>query len=95
MYKKTEICNVCAKLKNVCQTCVLDLQFGLPSQILDQALPNSVKMPESEANREYFMDQADTMVCFVYFFYFNQLFIILIRLLLLNANEKLQLQTKC
>lgn len=27
-YKQTEICNVCAKLKNVCQTCILDLQFG-------------------------------------------------------------------
>lgn len=27
-YKKTEICQTCAKVKNVCQTCVLDLQYG-------------------------------------------------------------------
>lgn len=28
-YKKTEVCQTCAKLKNVCQTCLLDLEFGL------------------------------------------------------------------
>lgn len=27
-YKKTEICSTCSKLKNICQTCILDLQFG-------------------------------------------------------------------
>lgn len=27
-YKKTELCPTCAKLKNVCQTCVLDLDYG-------------------------------------------------------------------
>lgn len=27
-YKKTEICPTCSKLKNVCQTCILDLQYG-------------------------------------------------------------------
>jgi pre-mRNA-splicing factor RBM22/SLT11 len=28
-FKKTEICQTCAKLKNVCQTCLLDLQYGM------------------------------------------------------------------
>ena len=28
-FKKTEICQTCSKLKNVCQTCLLDLEFGL------------------------------------------------------------------
>jgi hypothetical protein len=32
-YKKTELCHTCARIKNVCQTCVLDLQFGLPVQV--------------------------------------------------------------
>ena len=27
-YKKTEICQTCSKIKNVCQTCILDLEFG-------------------------------------------------------------------
>lgn len=27
-YKRTEVCQTCAKLKNVCQTCLLDLEYG-------------------------------------------------------------------
>ena len=30
-FKKTEVCPSCARLKNVCQTCVLDLQYGASS----------------------------------------------------------------
>jgi len=37
-YKKTEICKTCSKLKNVCQTCILDLQYGLPVQVRDAGL---------------------------------------------------------
>ena len=32
-YKKTEVCQTCAKTKNVCQTCLLDLEYGLPVQV--------------------------------------------------------------
>jgi len=34
-YKKTEVCQTCAKLKNVCQTCLLDLEYGLPVQVMN------------------------------------------------------------
>lgn len=27
-FKKTEICQTCSKVKNVCQTCLLDLEYG-------------------------------------------------------------------
>ncbi len=27
-FKKTEVCQLCSRLKNVCQTCLLDLQYG-------------------------------------------------------------------
>lgn len=37
-YKKTEICQTCARMKNVCQTCVLDLQYNLPVQVRDTFL---------------------------------------------------------
>eukprot|EP01125_Pyxidicula_operculata_P007370 TRINITY_DN2508_c0_g1_i3.p1 TRINITY_DN2508_c0_g1~~TRINITY_DN2508_c0_g1_i3.p1 ORF type:complete len:175 (-),score=25.55 TRINITY_DN2508_c0_g1_i3:30-554(-) len=53
-YKKTEICQTCAKMKNVCQTCLLDLKFNLPVQVRDSALPStSMDQPISEYNREY------------------------------------------
>ena len=32
-FKKTEVCQTCAKLKNICQTCLLDLEYGLPTQV--------------------------------------------------------------
>lgn len=53
-YKKTEICQVCAKAKNVCQTCLLDLQFGLPTQVRDTVLGVQSKAPTSDINREYY-----------------------------------------
>ena len=28
-FKKTEICQTCSKIKNVCQTCLLDLEYGI------------------------------------------------------------------
>jgi len=37
-FKKTEVCQMCAKVKNVCQTCVLDLQYGLPVEVRDTYL---------------------------------------------------------
>eukprot|EP00298_Acanthocystis_sp_HF-20_P015051 c21007_g1_i2.p2 GENE.c21007_g1_i2~~c21007_g1_i2.p2 ORF type:complete len:444 (-),score=214.67 c21007_g1_i2:17-1348(-) len=60
-YKKTEICQTCAKLKNVCQTCLFDLEYGLPVQIRDQELQNSVKIdiPVSDSNKEWFAEHAE------------------------------------
>jgi pre-mRNA-splicing factor RBM22/SLT11 len=98
-YKKTEVCQTCAKVKNVCQTCLLDLEFGilslspfilflpmqnycifplicthfylgLPVQVRDTATPNSDPIPLSEANREYFQDQAERKVVGVNFIFY-------------------------
>ena len=35
-FKSTVICQSCAKIKNVCQTCIFDLQYGLPVQLRDK-----------------------------------------------------------
>ncbi|GAB6018879.1 RNA binding motif protein 22 [Chamberlinius hualienensis] len=53
-FKKTEICQTCSKLKNVCQTCLLDLEYGLPIQVRDTALKIVDDLPKSEVNQEYF-----------------------------------------
>jgi len=58
-FKKTEICQVCAKSKNICQTCLLDLQYGLPVQVRDHALPKKADIPISDVNREYQQEQIE------------------------------------
>jgi len=59
-FKKTEVCQTCAKVKNVCQTCMLDLEYGLPVQVRDHALKIAESMPTSAVNREYFLQNQDT-----------------------------------
>lgn len=60
-YKKTELCRTCAKIKNVCQTCVLDLNYGLPVQVRDAALDESdrVKLPDSDVGRGVMLEQLE------------------------------------
>jgi pre-mRNA-splicing factor RBM22/SLT11 len=53
-YKTTVICQTCAKVKNVCQTCLLDLEYGLPTQVRDTALALKNEAPTSDINREYY-----------------------------------------
>ena len=61
-FKKTEVCQVCAKTKNVCQTCILDLEYGLPVQVRDNALKMSSitqNLPRGNVNREYNQQQLE------------------------------------
>ncbi|PNS17205.1 hypothetical protein CAC42_7259 [Sphaceloma murrayae] len=52
--KRTNICLTCARLKNCCQHCMLDLSFGLPIVVRDAALKMVAPGPNSEINREYY-----------------------------------------
>jgi len=63
-FKKTEVCPTCAKLKNVCQTCVLDLQFGLPVQVRDTVLEEEqkVQIPDSDVGRLWIVEQHEKAV---------------------------------
>merc|ERR1719181_1635032 len=56
-YKATVVCQSCAKMKNVCQTCLFDLEYGLPVQVRDRYLEElgaqKIEMPESRVGRDY------------------------------------------
>merc|ERR1711991_263607 len=66
-YKKTEICQSCSKMKNCCQTCLLDLEYGLPVQVRDalqrgsgaSSVGTSSAVPSSATSREWHADMAD------------------------------------
>jgi len=66
--KKTEICQTCARVKNVCQTCLLDLKYNVPVAIRDLSLSKEDKdnlastIPLSEATREYSAVQHDRLL---------------------------------
>lgn len=55
--KRTNICLTCARLKNCCQCCMLDLSFGLPLSVRDAALKMVAPGPNSEINREYYAQE--------------------------------------
>ncbi|XP_075226297.1 pre-mRNA-splicing factor RBM22 [Lycorma delicatula] len=59
-FKKTEVCQTCSRLKNVCQTCLLDLEYGLPIQVRDTALRIKDDLPRSEVNKEYYIQNMDS-----------------------------------
>lgn len=56
-FKTTEICQTCAKMKNVCQTCLFDLQFGLPVEVRDSFLKEKVEVPKDTVNRDFWAHQ--------------------------------------
>ncbi|XP_074324496.1 zinc finger CCCH domain-containing protein 4-like [Apium graveolens] len=60
-FKKTEICQTCSTLKNACQVCIFDLQYGLPIQVIDTTLGInfSGSYPKSDVNREFFAEEHD------------------------------------
>lgn len=55
--KHTNICLTCARLKNCCQCCMLDLSFGLPIVVRDAALKMVAPGPQSAVNREYYAQE--------------------------------------
>ncbi|EIW69766.1 hypothetical protein TREMEDRAFT_29541 [Tremella mesenterica DSM 1558] len=61
-YKKTEVCTTCAKIKGVCQTCLLDLEFGLPVQVRDAALGRKNGAPSTDINKQYYIQGLESQM---------------------------------
>jgi len=63
-YKSTVVCQTCARMKNVCQTCLFDLEFGLPVAVRDKFMEehDKIEMPLSRANQRYVHDQMQKKV---------------------------------
>ncbi|KAF2398432.1 hypothetical protein EJ06DRAFT_513461 [Trichodelitschia bisporula] len=55
--KRTNICLTCARLKNCCQCCMLDLSFGLPIVVRDAALKMVAPGPQSEINKQFYAQE--------------------------------------
>lgn len=73
-FKVVVICQMCSKIKHVCQCCMLDLQYGLPVEVRDRvlaeaaaktpgghslALTQTASAPSSDVNRQYAINQAE------------------------------------
>lgn len=60
-YKATVICQSCAKMKNVCQTCLFDLEYGLPVQVRDKFLEEQgqtkLALPASRIGRDFALQE--------------------------------------
>mmetsp|Transcript_15645 Transcript_15645/g.15765 ORF Transcript_15645/g.15765 Transcript_15645/m.15765 type:complete len:473 (+) Transcript_15645:136-1554(+) len=61
-YKETIVSYVVAKERNICQTCLNDLQFGVPVGVRDKLLSQSgnstqLTLPQSEVGTAYFYEQ--------------------------------------
>ena len=46
----------------MCQTCLLDLEYGLPTQVRDTALGLQTDAPTSDINREYYAQNMESKV---------------------------------
>lgn len=71
-YKKTEICQTCSKLKNVCQVCILDLEYGLPVQVRDTTLniTSHDSIPRSNATESILLKNMSEWYAYILRFMF-------------------------
>ena len=57
----------------MCQTCLFDLEYGLPVQVRDHAEGVKDNLPQSDVNKEYFIQNAEKSVSSIILFMSQQL----------------------
>jgi pre-mRNA-splicing factor RBM22/SLT11 len=63
-YKETIISYAVAKERNICQTCLNDMKYGLPVGVRDRLLSqpdNQLALPQSDVGQRYFYEQQAQM----------------------------------
>ena len=64
-YKETMVSFPVAAERNICQTCLLDMKYGLPVGVRDTLLgqaENQIALPQSNVGQQYFYEQQAQMV---------------------------------
>jgi hypothetical protein len=59
-WKETIICYEVSVAKNVCQVCLFDMQFQLPTAVIDKYMRDKGEtpaIPESDVGRDYYWQQ--------------------------------------
>ena len=51
-FETTATYQTCTRINNVCQTCLLDLEYELPTQVRDTALVLQNETPTNDVNRD-------------------------------------------
>ena len=53
--RQTVLCYTCAKAKNLCQGCILDVDYSIPVSIRNSILNVKNETPKQHANREFLL----------------------------------------
>jgi len=65
-YKETMVCYVVAAERNICQTCLLDMKYGLPvgvrDSLLSQAAGDKASIPQSNVGQQYYYEQQALLI---------------------------------
>ncbi len=64
-YKETMVSFAVAAERNICQTCLLDMKYGLPVGVRDTLLgqaDNTIALPQSNVGQQYFYEQQAQLV---------------------------------
>ena len=64
-YKETMVSFAVASERNICQTCLLDMKYGLPVGVRDTLLgqvDNKIALPQSNVGQQYFYEQQSQLV---------------------------------
>ncbi|KAJ3257630.1 RNA binding motif protein 22 [Boothiomyces macroporosus] len=61
-FRKTEICQTCTKIKNCCQTCLKDLEYGIHTRDRDEVLDTHNSIPMTDVNTQMYVRKMEAQM---------------------------------